>query len=611
MKEAQEIRRTLGLAMIMKDEVEDLDRIVKDYGPFFDKIYVTVTDKKTYTALRKRSTANSATAKLVELSYFKWIDHFGKARLYNQRQVKTDYWMWIDLDDEIEGAEKIPQALKHMVMNDIDVVWFQYDYVPLDISTKPRLIYWRERIIRTAPNLVWNDMPVHETLDEAIKGDIKDELHSTILIKHRKTAEQFAESQDRYRSILEKDWQRFPSATTGYYLGVTLREMGDNERAIEKLSFAAEHSEGKAIRFGAWQALCKYYIQTGMYDMALAAADECIAINPDHPEPWYLKYSTYWAMGLHDEAMQSAEIAMSKRIQGNLEMEIGDLSWFQYRGPFAVARAYLETGNVERAYQLYSEVKRIAPQYIDEVSKEIKNQFNEAFEQANKERKKRFPVLTIPKIMHVIWIGDESKRPDEWLQTWRDKHPDWEYKIWGNKELESHDWNNRELIDFYLSKGRYNGVADCMRYQILYEEGGFVHEADSICLEPIDELFTDARYDAYGVYENEIVRPGLISPLYGASKGNKFAKMLMDNLPTTPPKDASGLWLEPWLVTGNVYMMKMRELKIYPKLKVFSSHYFAPIHYTGLAYLGEDKVYAVQQWGSTDNKEYKWPLETK
>jgi hypothetical protein len=107
-------RRTLGLAMIMKDEVEDLDRIVKDYGRFFDKIYVTVTDQKTYTALRKRFPAKSATTGPVELSYFKWIDHFGKARIYNQRQVKTDYWMWIDLDDEIEGAEKLPLVLELM-----------------------------------------------------------------------------------------------------------------------------------------------------------------------------------------------------------------------------------------------------------------------------------------------------------------------------------------------------------------------------------------------------------------------------------------------------------------------------------------------------------------
>lgn len=219
--------------------------------------------------------------------------------------------------------------------------------------------------------------------------------------------------------------------------------------------------------------------------------------------------------------------------------------------------------------------------------------------------------MTIPKILHVIWIGDESKRPDEWLKTWQEKHPAWTYKIWGNKEFASHKWHNKSLIDVYLSEGRYPGVADCMRYQILYEEGGFVHPADSVCLESIDDLFMDRRYDAYGVYESETVRPGLISPLYAASKGNPFAKALMTNLPKTQPKGLSGISKAPWQVTGNLYMKKMHQRLNYPKLKIWPSHYFTPVHHTGHTYKGNDKVYAVQQWGSTTDagmgvKKYNW-----
>ena len=43
--------------------------------------------------------------------------------------------------------------------------------------------------------------------------------------------------------------------------------------------------------------------------------------------------------------------------------------------------------------------------------------------------------------MHCIWIGDESKRPDKWLQTWKDAHPEWEYSIWGNYELKNYQWH--------------------------------------------------------------------------------------------------------------------------------------------------------------------------
>ncbi|MCA9335131.1 class I SAM-dependent methyltransferase [Candidatus Saccharibacteria bacterium] len=61
---------------------------------------------------------------------------------------------------------------------------------------------------------------------------------------------------------------------------------------------------------------------------------------------------------------------------------VNDLSLYEYRGPFDVAKIYLAIGNVERAYALYSDVKKKAPQYIDDVSTENGVQWNDVFEQA-------------------------------------------------------------------------------------------------------------------------------------------------------------------------------------------------------------------------------------
>jgi hypothetical protein len=46
-------------------------------------------------------------------------------------------------------------------------------------------------------------------------------------------------------------------------------------------------------------------------------------------------------------------------------------------------------------------------------------------------------------------------------------------------------------------------------------------------------------------------------------------------------------------------MKKMIELKKPTKLTLWESFRFNPIHHTGLRYEGNEKVYAVQQWGST------------
>jgi len=219
--------------------------------------------------------------------------------------------------------------------------------------------------------------------------------------------------------------------------------------------------------------------------------------------------------------------------------------------------------------------------------------------------------MIIPKKLHTIWIGDDKKRPDHLLETWQELHPEWEYKIWNNDDLYGRTWKNQKLIDVYLDEKRYAGVADVMRYEILYEEGGFVHPADSKCLHNIEPLLSP-KYDAYGVYENEKVRPGLVSPLYACTKGNKFAKALVDNLPHIPPRaPGRAISKAPWQVTGNDYMRRMIKKENYKGLLIWPSYRFTPVHYTGETYKGRGKVYAVQQWSTTSRagigiKEYRW-----
>lgn len=198
------------------------------------------------------------------------------------------------------------------------------------------------------------------------------------------------------------------------------------------------------------------------------------------------------------------------------------------------------------------------------------------------------------KNMFIIWIGDKPAPIDN-IASWRQHHPDWQFRVVGNDELYGRTWHNQGIIDTYLCEGRYPGVADVMRYELLYEEGGFCPPADAYCLRPTDALF--AQGDAFAVYENEKVRPGLTSPLYACSRRNEFARLLVVSLPSVPPK-RRGVSRAPVHVTGNYFMRKMIE-KHRPNLTIFPSHYFIPIHFTGKTYTGADKPYAVQLWGST------------
>lgn len=200
--------------------------------------------------------------------------------------------------------------------------------------------------------------------------------------------------------------------------------------------------------------------------------------------------------------------------------------------------------------------------------------------------------FNIPKIIHQLWVGDKP-RPEKWMKTWKEKHPEWEYKLWDNNAVFGRSWKNQKHIDYYAEHKIWHGVSDLCTYEILHENGGFMIGADAICENPIDELFLDG-FDAYGVYENEKVRPRLISPLLASVKGGKFALELIEGLNRL---ETVG---EPWKTTGNKYMGEMF-LKTQQNVKIFPSHYFNPDHFTGEKYQGNDKIYSRQMWATTRN----------
>lgn len=200
--------------------------------------------------------------------------------------------------------------------------------------------------------------------------------------------------------------------------------------------------------------------------------------------------------------------------------------------------------------------------------------------------------MKIPKKMAHIWIGPLNP-PVEWMNTWKEKHADWEYTLYDNNFLKSFSFKNKKLIEKYYELGLYAGAADLMRYEILYEFGGCIAEADSICYENIEELFD--KECAYTVYENEFVRGKLVSPILACEPKNEFVGQLINELNSLSLDELD----DPWISTGNLFVAKMIE-KYNPNITIFPSHYFIPVHYVGLVYEGNDKVYAKQLFGSTN-----------
>lgn len=202
-------------------------------------------------------------------------------------------------------------------------------------------------------------------------------------------------------------------------------------------------------------------------------------------------------------------------------------------------------------------------------------------------------MTAIPKIIHFIWVGDESKRPDNCFESWRKHNPDWTFLIWGNAELNDLKWHNKHHMTEMFGK-ELNGVADMMRWEILHANGGIVVDADSIAPRPIDDHLLEC--EAFACWENEIIRPGLIAAGYfGSVPGNAFVKQIVRDIHDEPTVTHDLAWktVGPQRLTDAYRKYRYSQLRIYP------SHYFIPQHFTGLTYEGNDPVYAHQLWAGT------------
>ncbi|MGL5700681.1 MAG: glycosyltransferase family 32 protein [Kluyvera sp.] len=202
--------------------------------------------------------------------------------------------------------------------------------------------------------------------------------------------------------------------------------------------------------------------------------------------------------------------------------------------------------------------------------------------------------MRIPKIIHIVWIGDETKTPRRMIDTWKKQNPSWKVVVWNNAALKKTKWINQKHINAMIGAGRMCGAADIMRYEILFHHGGFAVDADSVCTRPLEDWLFDSQVCAS--MENEMVRPGLIANGYLASEPRSalMAELIMKLTEKQTVTDDL-----PWIVTGPQYLTNTVRALGYANMTYWPSHYFIPEHFTGQKYVGRGHTFAHQLWGTT------------
>ena len=98
----------------------------------------------------------------------------------------------------------------------------------------------------------------------------------------------------------------------------------------------------------------------------------------------------------------------------------------------------------------------------------------------------------IPKKIHQVWLGDKEppKQFVEWANQWKEKHPDFEYKLW-----RENDFGENDFVKAAIKFNEYRFVCDWVRCNILYQEGGIYVDFD---IKPYKRISEDLlNYDFF------------------------------------------------------------------------------------------------------------------
>lgn len=216
---------------------------------------------------------------------------------------------------------------------------------------------------------------------------------------------------------------------------------------------------------------------------------------------------------------------------------------------------------------------------------------------------KAYPL--IPKKLHIIWIGDKP-RPDRWINTWRDQHPEWDFKLWGNEDYKAIDWRSRKQMNQFQASGHWAGVADLMRYEILYRHGGVYVDADSICVRPLDDWLLHNHM--FAVRESEKHRPNLvINSFIGAVPDHPALRDIVNATSRMDKPVRRWSWRHlrkmnvlPWKSVGPRFFTRMIKPYCPELVTVLPSILFLPKHFLDTDERICESGYARHYWGSTN-----------
>lgn len=340
-------RPTLALALIAKNEAENLPRLFASIEGCFDEIHLTDTGSTD-------NTVEVAKKLGAIVHHFPWVDDFSAARNASFEPIKTDYIAWLDCDDVLENREGFLN-FRDTAMSLADYWLANYHYSS-DAAGNAVCTFVRERVFKNHIGFKWKYF-VHEgVIPQSASVPVRVNFTPAWVVRHKRTDADL--QKDRSRNLRLFSGKTDLDARLQYYYGKELFEAERPADAIPVLMKAASlpelelHDRIICIQYAGWA-----YARCNQFEQAVQIAYQGLQLAPHRAELWTLIGDCYLKQGKITDAIPafSAAKACNPIPNGAPSPLFQMMDLYTHYPLNQLARVYANVGDFDQAEKLAAE----------------------------------------------------------------------------------------------------------------------------------------------------------------------------------------------------------------------------------------------------------------
>lgn len=343
---------TVSLCMICKNEIHNIESLIRSVCPVIEQVVVVDTGSTDGTLEILRSLAQEY--RNLQIEKFEWVKDFSAARNYSFSFARNEWVFWLDCDDQIDPVELKKFKDNELLRTDVDCWVLDYVYSRLP-NGDPYTILGRERFVRRSLNPRWHGA-IHETIGI---WNMRQRHYSGLQVLHERTGKAY--DINRNVDILESEYRKNPNdPRTAYYLGKELFDRID-PRGLEVLKRYLT-LEGRY-----WDDEINARFRLACDDLVNGRLTEAV----NHAEKIYhldhtrLRAECYWIYGNVEQRLRNFRVAIrwyERCLDGEPPSpRVLNREYYSWNPMFRIAECYRDLGDVPKAIVWYNKVSGIIP----------------------------------------------------------------------------------------------------------------------------------------------------------------------------------------------------------------------------------------------------------